>query len=85
MTSNGHPARRSNLLKDAASVRFIKMVFRMWAVAATGLCVVALVAAFIHAGESSSLFVDGVGVSIGSLLAAVFLWQAYSRVGSRSR
>jgi hypothetical protein len=70
---------------DAESSPLAKAVLFMWAAVAAGLSVVALVAALIRVGESFPLVVSGVGVSIGSLLAAAFLWQAYSRVGSRSR
>jgi membrane protein implicated in regulation of membrane protease activity len=62
-----------------------KAIFAAWATAATGLSVAALVSAVIRAEGSAQPVVSGVGVSIGSLLAALFLWRAYSRVGSRSR
>ena len=70
---------------DAQSSLLAKAIFAAWATAATGLSVAALVSAVIRAEGSAQPVVSGVGVSIGSLLAALFLWRAYSRVGSRSR
>jgi hypothetical protein len=76
-------ARRFGPQLDTAPLH--QSVFYIWAVAATALTVVGLVAAVLYAPRAAALSVMSAGISFGSLLAAVFLWQAYGRVGGRSR